>query len=139
MAEALVALLDMSGGPDDVNDHLAGKGFVLCELGVHDEDTDHAARLWTAEKKPPKGLWFMWTEITDLIVFHRFATLTLCPYWQIVEEDSRDWCNFYEDHPAPHSFHVSDPLRDLLHEQTRLEAQQRFFEENPDEVDGDES
>ncbi|WP_103530321.1 hypothetical protein [Streptomyces sp. SM11] len=66
MAEAIVALLDMSGGTDDVDGLLSDMGFALCELGVHDKDTDHAARLWTAEKQHPKGLWFMWTEISDL-------------------------------------------------------------------------
>ncbi|MEW1616209.1 MULTISPECIES: hypothetical protein [unclassified Streptomyces] len=80
----------------------------------------------------------MWTEVSHLFIVHRFATLTLCPYWQVVEEDSRDWCNFYEDHGGDHGFHVRDPLRDLLHERTRLEAEQRFFEKDPAEGDGDE-
>ncbi|MGC4928111.1 hypothetical protein [Streptomyces sp. DT117] len=129
----------MSGGPNDAEDHLADMGFVLCELSAHDTDTDHAARLWTAEAQPPRGLWFMWTRISDHMVLHRFVTLTLCPYWKVGEEDSRDWCNFYEDHPDLHQFHVRDPLRDLLHKRTRLEAEQRFFEKDPAEGDGDES
>ncbi|MFF5832392.1 hypothetical protein ACF1D2_32250 [Streptomyces bacillaris] len=133
-AEALAALRDMSGGPDDADDHLADMAFVLCELGVHDQGTDHAARLWTAEEQPPVGLWFMWTEVSRHMGDHYFATFRLCPYWRDVK-DSRDWCNFYKDHPEPHGFHVSDPLRDLIREQTRLEAQRRFSQEDPDEGD----
>lgn len=79
-AEALAALRDMSGGPDDADDHLADMAFVLCELGVHDQGTDHAARLWTAEEQPPVGLWFMWTEVSRHMGDHYFATFRLCPH-----------------------------------------------------------
>ncbi|WP_032752257.1 hypothetical protein [Streptomyces sp. NRRL B-1381] len=47
--EALPALLAMDDGPDDAEDLLDDKPYVLCELGEHDETTEHAARLWTAE------------------------------------------------------------------------------------------
>lgn len=78
--EALVALLGMRGGPDDAVDLLAEMGFVLCESGEHTEETEHAARLWTAETQPPRGLWFLWTGSGGgLRVHHRFTTLTLCP------------------------------------------------------------
>ncbi|MFE9459023.1 hypothetical protein [Streptomyces californicus] len=132
--EALSALRGMRGGPDDADDLLADTGFVLCELGVHEEATEHAARLWTAELQPPEGLWFLWSDTSGLFTRHRFTTLTLCPVRHIdVREGSRQWCNLYEDHPGAHGFHVRDPLKDLLHARIRFEAQRRFREGEPDE------
>ncbi|WP_228990284.1 hypothetical protein [Streptomyces sp. DH8] len=131
--EALVALLGMRGGPDDAVDLLAEMGFVLCESGEHTEETEHAARLWTAETQPPRGLWFLWTGSGGgLRVHHRFTTLTLCPArLHDVKEDYRQWCGLYEGHPGPHSFHVRDPLKELLHERTRREARGRACGDDP--------
>ncbi|MBD2828067.1 hypothetical protein ID875_06405 [Streptomyces globisporus] len=53
--EALPALLAMDDCPDDAEDLLDDKPYVLCELGEHDETTEHAARLWTAETEPPRA------------------------------------------------------------------------------------
>ncbi|WP_050491177.1 hypothetical protein [Streptomyces sp. NRRL WC-3540] len=57
--EALPALLAMDDGPDDAEDLLEDKPYVLCELGEHDETAEHASRLWTAETEPPASLWFL--------------------------------------------------------------------------------
>ncbi|MFI1185532.1 hypothetical protein [Streptomyces californicus] len=140
--EALDALLAMPGGPDDAADHLADMPFVLCELGEHAEETEHAAHLWTAEEQPPPGLWFLWTgNDGGLRVHHRFATLTMCPArLHDLRKDSRQWCGLFEDHPGPHSFHVRDPLKELLHERTRREARRRTAGDDPgpDNKDDDE-
>ncbi|WP_306340388.1 hypothetical protein [Streptomyces sp. AS13] len=141
--EALAALLAMPGGPDDAADHLADMAFVLCELGEHTDETEHAAHLWTAEAQPPPGLWFLWTgNDGGLRVHHRFATLTMCPArLHDLREDSRRWCGLFEDHPGRHSFDVSDPLRELLHERIRREARRRAVAEDsgPDDEDRDTS
>lgn len=130
--EALAALLSMDDGPDDTDDLLGDKPYVLCELGEHDEVVEHAARLWTAETEPPKSLWFLWA---DRAGDHRFTTLPLCPVRiHHVRENYRQWCGLYEDHPGNHSFHVRDPLRDAHHAQIRRNAKRthRRDTDNPD-------
>ncbi|MDT0433060.1 hypothetical protein, partial [Streptomyces salyersiae] len=89
--EALKALGSMEGGPEDASDHLDDKHYVLCVLGEHDEKTEHAAHLWTAETEPSKGLWFLWTESEGgHRVCHRFVTLTMCAVrLHHIEEDYR--------------------------------------------------
>ncbi|MEU2821549.1 hypothetical protein ABZ763_04500 [Streptomyces bacillaris] len=58
--EALVALLDLEGGPDDPRDAMADDCFLLCELGEHDESVEHATHLWTAEPHGEQDLWLLW-------------------------------------------------------------------------------
>ncbi|WP_307669408.1 hypothetical protein [Streptomyces sp. V2I9] len=137
--EALVALLGMRGGPDDAVDHLADMDFVLCELGEHTDETEHTAHLWTAETQPPRGLWFLWTgNDGGLRVHHRFTTLPLCPArLHHVREGYRQWCSLFDGHPGNHSFHVRDPLQDLLHERTQREARRRTSRDDPSGGDHD--
>ncbi len=54
-----------------------------------------------------------------------------------LREDSRRWCGLFEEHPGRHSFDVSDPLRELLHERIRREARRRAAEEGSDPDDED--
>ncbi|MEU0764825.1 hypothetical protein ABZ351_34775 [Streptomyces microflavus] len=132
--EAFDALTDMKGGPNDPDVHLAFKAFLLCELGEHTDDTQHAALLWIAEE-PAESLWFLWTMGGAHIISHQFATLTMCPARLIdVPTGARDWCNYFEGHrPHDHSFHVTDPLRDLIRERARHEAQQLISEDDADD------
>ncbi|MFB6909159.1 hypothetical protein ACFCWB_33270 [Streptomyces bacillaris] len=135
--ETLVALLGMRDGPDDADDYLADKGIVLCELGDHTDDIEHAARLWSAESEPPLDLWFRWTMGSGAHrIYHRFATVPACPaILRTMEDDSRQWCGFFaEHHPLPHSFDVVDPLRDAIAEQARRDARRLVSEDGPDEA-----
>ncbi len=76
--EALVALLDLEGGPDDPRDAMADDCFLLCELGEHDESVEHAAHLWTAEPHGEQDLWLLWAG-TGAHRVYRFATPPPCP------------------------------------------------------------
>ncbi|MFJ2025803.1 hypothetical protein ACIODW_18660 [Streptomyces sp. NPDC087897] len=135
--EALAALVSMEGGPDDADDLLHDKPYVLCELGEHREAVEHAARLWTAETEPPASLWFLWTDSSGgHRVHHRLVTLALCPVRiHHVRENYRQWCGLYDHHPGNHSFHVRDPLRDAHHAQIRRDAERTYGgdTEDPDE------
>ncbi|NEC21213.1 hypothetical protein [Streptomyces parvus] len=137
--EALIALVCMEGGPDDAGDHLDEKPYVLCELGEHDEAAEHAAHLWAAEAEPA-SLWFLWTVSGGFRVYHRFVSRSTCPVRiHHVEEDYRQWCALYDDHPSDHSFNVRDPLRDAYYAQIRRDAQRYFAHDDPDKGDGQES
>ncbi|SCK58741.1 hypothetical protein YUWDRAFT_05463 [Streptomyces sp. AmelKG-D3] len=123
--EALEALEEMEGGPDDADSHLDHHEHLLCRLSEHDETTEHAAHLWTAETNPSRGLWLLWTGASAHRVY-RFAVFAECPaVLHDVEQGSRQWCGLPGDHALPHSFHVKDPLRDLLTERIRREAHRR--------------
>lgn len=132
--EALDALRDMKGGPDDPETQLAYKAHLLCELGEHTDDVQHAAHLWIAED-PAASLWFLWTMGSARVITYQFATLTMCPARLIdVPNGTRDWCNYFEGHhPHDHSFRVTDPLRDLLSERARAEAQWLISEDDADD------
>ncbi|WP_411084309.1 hypothetical protein [Streptomyces sp. cmx-18-6] len=134
--EALVALVDMRGGPDDPEDLLAANNFLLCVLGEHDEETEHAAHLWTAETRGSRDLWFLWAGTAAHRVY-RFAVLRMCPAsLRNFDEGTVRRCGFFDEHqPRAHSFQVADPLGELLAERARREAQQ-LIEDDPD--DGDE-
>ncbi|MFI5940678.1 hypothetical protein ACIBCB_10540 [Streptomyces uncialis] len=132
--EAFAALNDMKGGPDDPENQLAYKAILLCELGEHTDDVQHAALLWIAEE-PAESLWFLWTMGGAHVISHQFANLTMCPARLIdVPAGTREWCNYFEGHrPHDHSFHVTDPLRDLLRERARAEAQRLISEDDADD------
>lgn len=139
VGEALVALVRMKGAPDDPDEHLAEKPYLLCELGEHTDDTEHAAHLWTAETEPPRDLWFLWTVSGAHRIYHRFATLTMCPAkFTDVDEGYRQWCGLFDGHPHAHSFHVTDPLREALAERARHEARRLISEGDPDDTDTEE-
>ncbi|MEU3652066.1 hypothetical protein AB0E67_04305 [Streptomyces sp. NPDC032161] len=126
--DTLVALTTMPGGPVNPPDTCMD-GYALCELGVHDrphgEQTEHAARLWAVDPPATRDLWLFWTG-TDHNTrvgsgehrAYRLAELPPCPaVLRNLITGSRCPCALYDRHPAPHSWHITDPLRDLLVQQ----------------------
>ncbi|QCW78030.1 hypothetical protein EQG64_13240 [Streptomyces sp. S6] len=115
VAEVLVALLDLRGGPGDPRDAMVGDCFLLCELGEHDESVEHAAHLWTAEPHGGRDLWFLWAGAGAHRVY-RFATLPPCPaVLRDFGTGAVEPCLFFARHrPHAHSFSVADPLADLI-------------------------
>ncbi|MFE9455628.1 hypothetical protein [Streptomyces californicus] len=108
--------------------------YVLCELGEHDQATEHACHLWTAETDPPLSLWFRWVDSEGTRVHHRLVLLAMCPaVFHHFVEGYRKWCAYYDEHPGDHSFHVRDPLRDEYHAQIRREAQRPPSDDDPAE------
>ncbi|MFD3974291.1 hypothetical protein [Streptomyces cyaneofuscatus] len=113
--EALLALATMEGGPERPADVLAPDEFLLCELGEHDESVEHAAYLWAAQTPDvDQDLWLLWTGAGAHRVY-RLATLPVCPA-RLRELATRTItpCAYFDHHPDPHSFHVTDPLGDLI-------------------------
>ncbi|MEU3653535.1 hypothetical protein AB0E67_12030 [Streptomyces sp. NPDC032161] len=104
--------------------------------------TQHAARLWAVEPAATHDLWLLWTDTdtdtdTDTNASastgrhrtHHLAELPPCPATlHNLTTGSRCPCALYDHHPAPHSWHITDPLRDLLVQQV-LEGGQRTHEE----------
>lgn len=76
-ADVLAALTTMPGGPDDPRDTRLD-GHVLCELGEHDEQAEHAARLWAADPPVMRDLWLLWTG-TGTRRVRRCVGLRPCP------------------------------------------------------------
>ncbi|MEI7030650.1 hypothetical protein [Streptomyces pratensis] len=67
MMGARVALMALESGPDPTSGACAPDDFLLCELGEHDGDTEHAAQLWSAGKPATRDLWMFWTDAdTDI-------------------------------------------------------------------------
>lgn len=111
----------------------------------HGRRTEHAARLWAVEPPATHDLWLFWTGTgvdtgtgvgTDIDAdadsnaragsgsgsgkhrTYRLAELPPCPaVLRNLATGSRCPCALYDRHPAPHSWHITDPLRDLLVEQ----------------------
>ncbi|MGW5068836.1 hypothetical protein ACWEQJ_22425 [Streptomyces cyaneofuscatus] len=113
--EALLALATMEGGPEHAADVLAPDEFLLCELGEHDESAEHAAYLWAAQTpEVDQDLWLLWTG-AGAHHLYRLAVLPVCPA-RLRELATRTVtpCAYFDHHPAPHSFHVTDPLGDLI-------------------------
>ncbi|MFE9459149.1 hypothetical protein [Streptomyces californicus] len=96
--------------------------FLLCELGEHDEATEHAAQLWSASPKAGRDLWMFWLDGEERRTF-RFAELLPCPavvHRLSVKEGEA--CMLYDRHPGAHSWDVVDPLADLMTERVRDEV-----------------
>ncbi|MEU3880081.1 hypothetical protein ACFV6M_23980 [Streptomyces californicus] len=131
--QAVVALISLDAELlDDAYEYVTDLGFLLCQLGEHDETTEHTSHLWTAETDPPQGLWFTWTGRGPHRIF-RFETLTLCPaILYDFKEDRRSWCGLHDHHAGEHTFNVEDPLRTLIHERARREAHRRMSEGDTD-------
>ncbi|MFJ4963584.1 hypothetical protein EES43_19290 [Streptomyces sp. ADI96-02] len=132
-AEALLALATMEGGPGRPPDALAPDEFLLCELGEHDESVQHAAHLWAADTPDDRDLWFLWSG-TGAHRVHGLDTLSLCPalYRDLIAH-TVSACAFFDHHPGPHSWAVTDPLGDLLTEHTHAEVRRLLSEGDPDE------
>ncbi|MEU7329856.1 hypothetical protein [Streptomyces parvus] len=113
-AEALVALITMEGAPHNPMDVLSPDDFLLCELAEHDEGAEHAAHLWTAEPSSSRELWIFWADRGARRV-HRFAELFPCPgTLRYLATGDAQGCALHVQHPAAHSWDVTDPLGDLV-------------------------
>ncbi len=118
---ALMGLEDLPGQEVEAPDL---DTFLLCELGEHDEATEHAAQLWSAAPRAGRDLWMFWLDGDGRRTF-RFAELLPCPavvHRQSVEHGEA--CVLYDRHPGAHSWDVKDPLADLMAERIRDEVRQ---------------
>ncbi|MET9094441.1 hypothetical protein [Streptomyces cyaneofuscatus] len=101
--------------------------MLLCELGEHDEKTEHAAQLWAGEMAASRDLWMFWTDTdtdTGMRRSFRFAELPPCPaVMRTLATDEREVCVLFDRHSAPHSWDVTDPLADLMAERMREEVE----------------
>ncbi|MFB6816292.1 hypothetical protein ACFCV8_17305 [Streptomyces sp. NPDC056347] len=132
--DALVALTTMEGGPGNPPDALVLDDHLLCELGEHDDQHEHAAQLWTAEVPAERDLWLFWTG-TGSHRTYRFAELPPCPATTHSESVTRgQGCMFYTEHPDAHSWQVTDPLGVLLAERARQEVQRVWGPDTPDDA-----
>lgn len=133
--DTLVALTTMHGGPDNPPHALTPDHFLLCELAEHEEHTEHAAQLWTAEIPAVRDLWLLWTG-TSKAETYRFAELSPCPTaFHPKSVTYGQACVLYEQHPAGHSWEVKDPLGDLLEERARQEVQRMREVDDQDGTD----
>ncbi|MFE3720999.1 hypothetical protein [Streptomyces cyaneofuscatus] len=114
-AEALLALATMKGGPEHPPDVLEPDEFLLCELGEHDESVEHAAYLWAAETPDlDQDLWLLWTG-TGAHRLYRLDVLPVCPaILRSFITGTVTACTYFDHHPGPHSFSVTDPLGELI-------------------------
>lgn len=100
---------------------------LLCELGEHDEKTEHAAQLWAGEMAASRDLWMFWTDTdtdTGMRRAFRFAEVPPCPaVMRTLATDEREVCVLFDRHSAPHSWDVTDPLADLMAERMREEVE----------------
>ncbi|MFE2289932.1 hypothetical protein [Streptomyces sp. NPDC059452] len=113
-AELTAVLATMKGGPDHPQDALPRDRFLLCELGEHDEHTEHAALLWAPETPTASALWFFW-DGTGAHRVHRVGTVPWCPaVLRVFATASVLPCSFFQDHVASHSWGVTDPLGELI-------------------------
>ncbi|MFB8051699.1 hypothetical protein [Streptomyces rubiginosohelvolus] len=126
--EALLALATMEGGPEHPPDAVEPEEFVLCELGDHDESAEHAGHLWTADTTDDQDLWLLWSG-TGAHRVHRLDLLHLCPaVLRELATRTVTTCAFFDHHPGPHSFSVTDPLGDLIAEHVHSEVRRLVSE-----------
>ncbi|WP_337192286.1 hypothetical protein [Streptomyces sp. YIM 132580] len=96
---------------------------LLCELGEHDDRTEHAAQLWAGEMAASRDLWMFWADADGRRRF-RFAELPPCPaVMRTLATGEREVCVLFDRHSAPHSWDVTDPLGDLMAERLRQEVE----------------
>lgn len=130
--DAFVALTAMEGGPDYPPDVLAVGEFLLCELGEHDDHTEHAAQLWTADTPAIRDLWLFWSGAGALRRCG-FAGLPPCPASTCPKSVRHgQMCMFYVGHPAPHSWEVTDPLGSMLDQLARSAVRQKLWDDQDD-------
>ncbi|WP_411083100.1 hypothetical protein [Streptomyces sp. cmx-18-6] len=112
--EALLALATMEGGPVHARDVVEPAEFRLCELGEHEESTEHAAHIWTADTRDDRDLWLLWTGSGARRV-HRLDVLPVCPaVLRHLATGTTIGCVYFDHHPGAHSFSVTDPLGELI-------------------------
>ncbi|MFJ7061260.1 hypothetical protein ACK8N7_14375 [Streptomyces griseobrunneus] len=109
--------------------------MLLCELGEHDDGTEHAAQLWAGEMDAARDLWMFWADAatdTGMRRKFRFAELPPCPaVMRTLATGEREVCVLFDRHCAAHSWDVTDPLADLMAERMREEVQRDRDGETP--------
>lgn len=132
--DTAAVLMAMRGGPEDPAEACVD-GYVLCELGEHDDRMEHVAQIWYAQPPAAHDLWLFWTG-TGTHRMYRLAELPRCPaLLREIPTDVVRSCQLFDHHPAPHSWDVRDPLKDALLRQD-LEDIRRAYE-TPDHRDDD--
>ncbi|MFE2291052.1 hypothetical protein [Streptomyces sp. NPDC059452] len=115
--------------------------MLLCELGEHDKETEHAAQLWAAEMSAARDLWMFWTDTdTDTGMRRKFRFAEVPPCLAVLRDlatDEGEACLLFDRHSAPHSWHVTDPLADLVAEQVREEVRRERGGDGDEDGDGD--
>ncbi|MFD5644822.1 hypothetical protein ACFWIP_24325, partial [Streptomyces anulatus] len=94
----------------------------------------HAAHLWTADVPDDRDLWFLWSG-TGAHRVHRLDTLRLCP--AVLREMATRTvatCAFFDHHPGPHSFSVTDPLGELIADHVHSEVRRLVSEDDASDV-----
>ncbi len=135
-ADAASLLLTMRGGPDDLSEACLDE-YVLCELGEHDERVEHAVLIWCAQPPAARDLWLFWAGVGAHRIY-RFARLPRCPaVMRRIPAGAVRTCRLFDRHSTPHSWDVTDPLRDVLYERD-VEAERRKYEDT-DHRDGDDT
>ncbi|MFF0566386.1 hypothetical protein ACFYT7_01870 [Streptomyces sp. NPDC004041] len=120
--DVLLALATMEGGPGHPPDVVGPEDFALCELGDHDASSEHAAHLWTADTSDDQDLWLLWSG-TGAHRVHRLDVLRLCPaVLRELATRTVTVCGYFDHHPGPHSFSVTDPLGDLIADHVHSEV-----------------
>ncbi|MFJ1591818.1 hypothetical protein ACIOD0_16435 [Kitasatospora albolonga] len=137
---ALAVLTSLSVEPGRTPDMPELDDMLLCELGEHGGEIEHAAQLWSAETAAARDLWMFWADTdtdTGMRRKFRFAELPPClAVKRYLATDEREACLLFDQHSAPHSWDVTDPLADLMAERVREEVRR---ERDGDEgEDGDE-
>ncbi|WP_416970363.1 hypothetical protein [Streptomyces sp. 4F14] len=85
---------------------------ALCELGEHDETTEHAVVLWYNLDLARPRLWMVrWTDVGRFAI-HRFETAAQC----LARTPGVEECLFFAGHPLGHSWEVKDPVMATLEE-----------------------
>ncbi|MFJ9636530.1 hypothetical protein [Streptomyces sp. NPDC101178] len=133
--EALLALTTMKGGPARPSEVLDEDEFLLCELGEHDESAEHAAYLWAADTVEDQDLWLLWTGSGAHRVY-RFEVRPVCPArLRHLATGKVETCAYFDHHPGPHSFFVTDPLGEIV--ANREERRRGGGRDVGGDVDGD--
>ncbi|MGW6468833.1 hypothetical protein [Streptomyces rubiginosohelvolus] len=93
------------------------------ELGEHDEAAEHAAHLGTADEPgDDRDPWLLWAGVGTHRVY-RFAGLPLCPaLLRDLATRTVTSCAYFDHHPGPHSWAVTDPLGDQIAERIQREV-----------------
>ncbi|MFJ4962956.1 hypothetical protein EES43_17190 [Streptomyces sp. ADI96-02] len=122
---ALVVFTVPDGGSGPAPDATDLDEFVLCELGEHDDGTEHAAQLRAGETQAARDLWMFWNDTGTRRAF-RLAELPPCPaVIRSLSVTHGHACMLFDRHPSAHSWDVADPLGDLLAERVRDEVLRR--------------
>ena len=79
---------------------------TLCELGEHDDHTEHASVLWYSLDLDRPRLWMArWGDVGGFTLC-RFELGAQC----LAKTPGLEECMFFAGHPSGHSWEVNDPV-----------------------------